>query len=240
MCPLGSPTFRHVSCASTHARAERESIVPGIPHGRAVGTAAPRVRRRLYKTRVPGMQRRWDVHMSSPPGNSTPGAVAFRVAGLGGADIRRADSLAFSGRRAGRPGRAARSVQPHSDTVHAQTQPDRRYMASTMHFRYGDGLMLHLMLRYAKPRRIELGSGVSTLYMIQGFLGDGVQSRRLWIPTPERLHGLLRTGDARGIPTGGDQIVQDVDAGVFVALESGTCHSSIAAMSPRREATSTT
>jgi hypothetical protein len=106
----------------------------------------------------------------------------------------------------------------------AEPQPGFRYHLANRWFSYSDGLMLHLMLRWARPRRvIEVGSGFSSAAILDTndrFL-DGAVSCTFIEPFPERrLHGLLQAGDASRHEVVA-QPVQDVPLERFAALEAG-------------------
>ncbi len=101
--------------------------------------------------------------------------------------------------------------------------PGQRYWFDNHSYAYGDGLFLHLMLRWLQPRRIiEVGSGHSSACMLDtmaGFLDPGVGVTFI-DPYDELLRSLLRPGDEERV-----EIlplpVQDVPLERFAELEAG-------------------
>ena len=97
-----------------------------------------------------------------------------------------------------------------------------RYWFDNPAYSYGDGTVLHGMLRLLRPRRIvEVGSGHSSamiLDTVEGWL-DGTQLTFVE-PYPELVQGLLRPGDAERVMIH-EVAVQDVDLHLFEALEAG-------------------
>jgi predicted O-methyltransferase YrrM len=98
-----------------------------------------------------------------------------------------------------------------------------RYYFDNPAYSWSDGMVLHAMLRHIKPRRIvEVGSGYSsamTLDTTERWL-DGATDLVFVEPYTELLRSLLRPGDEHRV-TIHEQAVQDVDLGVFTALEAG-------------------
>lgn len=98
-----------------------------------------------------------------------------------------------------------------------------RYYLDNPAYSWGDGVVLHAMLRHIGPRRIvEVGSGYSsamTLDTTERWLGGDVDLVFVE-PYPELLRSLLRPGDEDRV-TIHEQAVQDVDLEVFSALEDG-------------------
>lgn len=74
---------------------------------------------------------------------------------------------------------------------------DVRYHASNNMFGQKSANMLHLMLRVIRPRRIvEVGSGFSSAVMLDTRQHFGIDATMTFIePYPDRLKGLLRSGD---------------------------------------------
>ena len=99
---------------------------------------------------------------------------------------------------------------------------DRRYWLDNFAYAYGDGVVLHAMLRHLRPSRIvEVGSGFSSaliLDTVDGWLpGTEVSFVE---PYPALVEGLLRPGDEGRVAIH-RQPVQDVDPAVFDALGPG-------------------
>jgi len=106
---------------------------------------------------------------------------------------------------------------PFSD----ERRPGLRYFFDNPAFAWGDGLVLHGMLRRFRPRRVvEVGSGHSscaTVDTVERFLGGGTACTFVE-PYPELLLSLLLPGDRERIeivPTA----VQDAGTERFAALE---------------------
>ncbi len=87
-----------------------------------------------------------------------------------------------------------------------------------------DGLFLHLMLRYLKPKRlVEVGSGFSSLAMLdtkQLFFDERELALTFIEPNPERLLSRVWPGDENQAVII-ERRVQDVDAAIFASLASG-------------------
>lgn len=104
-----------------------------------------------------------------------------------------------------------------------QPRAGHRFHLDNEYFSYGDGIMLHLLLRHLRPRRVvEIGSGFSSSAMLDTndrFLGGEVEFTFVE-PFPERLFSLLSDADKR---TAKVEVkpVQAVDPAVFAALEAG-------------------
>ena len=98
-----------------------------------------------------------------------------------------------------------------------------RYHYDNDFFGWGDGLVLHCMLRHLRPARVlEVGSGFSSALMLdtaERFL-DPAPELVLVEPNPERLKGLLRDGDLDRV-TLLSKPVQQVDRAVFDRLGPG-------------------
>jgi hypothetical protein len=95
-----------------------------------------------------------------------------------------------------------------------------RYWFDNPSYAWGDGVVLHAMLRHLEPRKvIEVGSGYSSaliLDTVDGWLG-GATDVTFIEPYPELLRSLLRPGDEDRV-TVLDQPVQDVDLELFTEL----------------------
>jgi predicted O-methyltransferase YrrM len=105
----------------------------------------------------------------------------------------------------------------------AARDPRNRYHLDNSWFAWGDGLVLHLMLRHARPRRVvEVGSGFSSLVLLdtsERFFDNQVELTFIE-PNAERLRSRLRPGDvelARVV----ERPIQDVDLALFRELEAG-------------------
>ena len=108
----------------------------------------------------------------------------------------------------------------------AEPGPQHRYHFDNPSYAWGDGTVMHTMLRHIGPSRIvEIGSGHSSAMILDTV--DG------WLDTPDRqvdvcfvepypdlLHQLLRDGDRERV-TIEPQPVQDVDLAVFDRLQAG-------------------
>ena len=90
-----------------------------------------------------------------------------------------------------------------SPLAHAATLPDHpedgyRYHYENDFFSYGDGLVLHCMLRWLEPAQIiEIGSGFSSALILdtnERNLGGQMECTFIE-PYPDRLMGLLRSDD---------------------------------------------
>ena len=102
----------------------------------------------------------------------------------------------------------------------AEETEDQRYWFENSLFSYGDGLVLHCLLRHLRPRRlVEVGSGFSSAVILdtaERFL-DGSLSCTFIDPFPQRLRGLLRPEDDRR-HTVVTQFVQQVPLSLFEEL----------------------
>jgi predicted O-methyltransferase YrrM len=98
-----------------------------------------------------------------------------------------------------------------------------RYWYENPAYSYSDGILLHCMIRHARPKRIiEVGSGYSsamTLDTNQLHFGDSIRCTFIE-PYPELLHSLLRPGDRERIELL-PMRVQEVPLARFAELEKG-------------------
>jgi hypothetical protein len=98
---------------------------------------------------------------------------------------------------------------------------DRRYYFENPTYSYSDALILHGMIRHARPRRfIEVGSGYSSCVTLDTndlFFGGRIACSFIE-PYPEALHSLLRPGDSERVRIFAEP-VQDVSLQVFQELE---------------------
>jgi hypothetical protein len=105
----------------------------------------------------------------------------------------------------------------------AEPRPGLRYHFDNDFFGWGDGLVLHGMLRHLRPGRVvEVGSGFSSALMLdtaERYL-DGATELVFVEPFPQRLQGLLGEGDTDRV-TLLTQPVQEVDRATFERLEPG-------------------
>ena len=96
-----------------------------------------------------------------------------------------------------------------------------RYYFDNPAYEWGDGLILHAMLRHLKPRRVvETGSGYSSAMLLdttERWLEPGVALTFIE-PHSDLLRSLLRPGD-EGRVTILEAGVQDVDPRVFAQLQ---------------------
>jgi predicted O-methyltransferase YrrM len=103
----------------------------------------------------------------------------------------------------------------------AQKKAGNRYFFDNPAYSYSDALMLHCMLRHARPKRIiEVGSGYSTCVTLdtsEQFLGGSLQVT-LVEPYPELLHSLITPEDKKHITILASRL-QAVDLAVFDQLE---------------------
>ena len=105
-----------------------------------------------------------------------------------------------------------------------QPDPDggTRYWFDNPAYAYGDGTVLHGMLRHLRPRRIvEVGSGYSSAMILDtmdGWLGG--TELTLIEPHPELVRGVLRPEDEARVAIH-EVAVQDVSLHVFDRLEQG-------------------
>ena len=104
-----------------------------------------------------------------------------------------------------------------------QGGPGFRYRFDNPSYSYADGILLYSMLRHLAPRRlIEIGSGFTsalTLDTSQRFF-DGRLACTFIEPYPALLNSLLQPEDAARV-TLIEAKLQDVDLGVFDALQAG-------------------
>jgi predicted O-methyltransferase YrrM len=98
-----------------------------------------------------------------------------------------------------------------------------RYYIDNPWFGHADGMLLHLLVRWTKPRRIiEVGSGFSSAAILDtnDLFFDGAASCTFIEPYPDRLRRLLRPGDdARHRVI--DTPVQQVPLDAFDELDAG-------------------
>jgi predicted O-methyltransferase YrrM len=105
-------------------------------------------------------------------------------------------------------------------------QPDpagaTRYWFDNPAYAYGDGTVLHGMLRHLRPRRIvEVGSGYSSAMILDTVDGWLSGTELTFIePHSELVRGLLRPGDEARVSIH-EVAVQDVSPEVFDRLEHG-------------------
>jgi len=97
-----------------------------------------------------------------------------------------------------------------------------RYWLDNPSYAYGDGVVLHAMLRYVRPRRIvEVGSGFSSALILDTVDRYLPEAEVTFVePYPELLESLLRPGDDERVAIHRVP-VQDVDLDVFTSLERG-------------------
>ncbi|MCG6895768.1 MAG: class I SAM-dependent methyltransferase [Thiocapsa sp.] len=104
-----------------------------------------------------------------------------------------------------------------------EKSPEYRYHFTNPAFSYGDGGILHAMLRRFRPRRlVEVGSGWSSacaIDTIDGYL-DGAVDVSFVEPFPELLIGLLGEDTVSRVKIHANA-VQSTDMEVFKRLESG-------------------
>jgi predicted O-methyltransferase YrrM len=105
----------------------------------------------------------------------------------------------------------------------AERGDEHRYWFDNPAYSWGDGIVLHAMLRHVRPRRVvEVGSGYSSAMLLDtadGWLDPGVAITFIE-PYDELLRSLLRPGDDERV-TILDSAVQDVDPSVFTRLGAG-------------------
>jgi hypothetical protein len=183
----------------------------------------PPVRRYLRTRRFARVQRETGAVVNDPPGNySSPIPALNEVRAreheifacpetLPGIDLRVPEQLALANELA-----PFAEDQPFGD----EARDGLRYRFDNRYFRWPDALVLHCILRWARPRRlIEIGSGFSSAAILDTndrFL-DGTMSCTFVEPYPSRLKQLLQHGDA-GRHQVIDQPVQSVDLDLFDAL----------------------
>jgi predicted O-methyltransferase YrrM len=105
----------------------------------------------------------------------------------------------------------------------AEQGDEFRYFFGNPAYAWGDGLVLHALLRHNRPRRIvEVGSGYSSaliLDTVDGWLSTGTEVVFVE-PYPELLRSLLRPGDERRVSIH-EQPVQEVPLETFTSLGPG-------------------
>jgi hypothetical protein len=143
------------------------------------------------------------------------GALRDPTRELPGIDLRADEQLALLDEIAGL---VADAPFPEHDEPGRTT----RYWYANPSYSYGDGVVLHGMLRRLRPARIvEVGSGHSSamvLDTVDGWLPGATVT--FVEPYPALLEGLLRPGD-EGRVTVHRTPVQDVDLATFTALGPG-------------------
>jgi predicted O-methyltransferase YrrM len=104
-----------------------------------------------------------------------------------------------------------------------ERRKDFRYFLDNPAYAWGDGLILHAMLRHVKPQRVvEVGSGYSSAMILdtaERWLRPGVELTFIE-PYAELLRSLLRRGDDRRVRIL-ELAVQDVEPDVFGQLQAG-------------------
>jgi hypothetical protein len=109
--------------------------------------------------------------------------------------------------------------QPFSEQKGGAT----RYYFDNQSYGYADALVLHCMIRHARPKKIiEVGSGFSscvTLDTNERFFGGSIACTFIE-PYPELFLSLLRPGDLERL-TFVQSNLQDLDPDLFTALEAG-------------------
>ncbi|MGH9112076.1 MAG: class I SAM-dependent methyltransferase [Acidimicrobiales bacterium] len=100
---------------------------------------------------------------------------------------------------------------------------DFRYYFDNPAYAWGDGLILHAMLRHVRPQRVvEVGSGYSSAMVLdttERWLSPDVELTFIE-PYSELLRSLLRPGDDRRVKIL-EFAVQDVEPDVFAKLQAG-------------------
>ena len=106
---------------------------------------------------------------------------------------------------------------------HENKTPPLRYFLRNQSYEFSDGIILHCMIRYLKPRRIiEVGSGYSscaTLDTNELFFGNQIACTFI-DPFPQLLEQLIRPEDRARIQIV-PQMLQDVDLALFSQLSAG-------------------
>jgi predicted O-methyltransferase YrrM len=105
----------------------------------------------------------------------------------------------------------------------AERGEEYRYFFDNGAYSWGDGIVLHAMLRHVRPRRVvEVGSGYSSALMLDTADGWLDPSPELTFvePYPELLNSLLRPADADRVTIHGTA-VQDLPLEVFSQLQAG-------------------
>jgi hypothetical protein len=105
---------------------------------------------------------------------------------------------------------------------HEQPGGKRRYWLDNFAYAYGDGVVLHGMLRHLRPARIvEVGSGFSSALILDTVDEHLPDTAVTFVePYPALVEELLRSDDERRV-TIHRAPVQDVDPAVFTALGPG-------------------
>jgi predicted O-methyltransferase YrrM len=104
-----------------------------------------------------------------------------------------------------------------------EATPGFRYRFDNPSYSYADGILLHTMLRYLRPRRVvEVGSGYTsalTLDTNEHFLGNQVSCSFIE-PHPNLLLSLITEKDLQSVRVIRSRL-QDVDLRLFDELEAG-------------------
>lgn len=136
---------------------------------------------------------------------------------LVGIDLHEADQLALADTL------ASELADGGLDLVeHEVRGGDRRYWLDNPAYAYGDGVVLHAMLRHLRPQRIvEVGSGYSSALILDTVDRYMPTTEVTFVePFPALVESLLRADDERRV-TIHRSPVQDVDTDVFEALGAG-------------------
>lgn len=102
-----------------------------------------------------------------------------------------------------------------------EPRPGLRYSYENGSYSYGDGILLHCMIRHLRPRRIiEVGCGNSSCVTLDTneLFFDGQIACTFIEPYPELLRTLLKPGDKIELI---ESRLQDVDLALFDSLEAG-------------------
>jgi len=98
-----------------------------------------------------------------------------------------------------------------------------RYYFDNKYYSYTDASVLYFMMRHFQPKRIvEVGSGYSSAVMLDTnelFFDNNIKLTFVE-PYPDRLKGLLKSGDNKFVELLEDN-VQNVDLNIFMQLEAG-------------------
>jgi predicted O-methyltransferase YrrM len=185
----------------------------------------PPVRRYLRTRRFARVQRETGALVVDPPGNFSSPIPALnevrareheifaRPETVPGIELRVAEQLAL-----------AKELAPFAEDqpFGEHAREGLRYRFDNPYFRWPDALVLHCLLRWARPKRlVEIGSGFSSAVILDTndlFL-DGTLSCTFVEPHPSRLEQLLQRDDARRHKVI-ERPVQSVDLELFDALGS--------------------
>ena len=109
--------------------------------------------------------------------------------------------------------------QPFDDAPSA----DRRFHFSNEYFSYSDAIILHCMMRLARPKRIiEIGSGFSSFVLLDTnelFFNGNIEITFIE-PEDERLRSRLNENDLQACDIRAEQ-VQSTDLSLFAGLDKG-------------------